>query len=51
MCLLLKMVVNCSKNKSHVILHKIQRKSIPKMAVWERAYFYRERYMEQVSAL
>ena len=51
MCLLLKTVVNCSKNKSHVILHKIQRVSIPKMAVLERACVYCERYKEHVSAL
>jgi len=50
-CLLLKMVVNCSKTKSHVILHKIQCVSIPKMTVWERVCVYCERYKEHVNAL
>jgi hypothetical protein len=51
MCLLLKIVVTCSKSKSHVILHKIQCVSIPKMVVWERVYVYCELYKERVNAL
>ena len=51
MCLLLKMVVNCSKTKNHVILHKIQCVTIPKMGTWERVYVYCEYYKEHVNAL
>lgn len=51
MCLLLIMAVNCSKTKGHVILHKIQCVSIPKMVVWERVCVCCERYKERVNAL
>ena len=51
MCILLKMVVNYSKTKSHAILHTIQCISIPKMVAWERACVYCERYKVHVNVL